>query len=69
MDILEVKHLKKEFDLIECSGVLHHMKNPSFGLSNLLGVLKPNGYMKLGLYSKFAREMVIEIREFIRRIN
>ncbi len=67
MDILEIKQLKQEFELIECSGVLHHMKDPNVGLSNLLGVLKPNGYMKLGLYSKYAREMVTKIRELINK--
>ncbi len=65
MDILEIKQLKKEFELIECSGVLHHMENPTLGLSNLLGVLKPNGYMKLGLYSKYAREIITRVRELI----
>lgn len=67
MDILEIKQLKQQFELIECSGVLHHMENPTIGLSNLLGALKPNGYMKLGLYSKYAREMIIKIREFINK--
>lgn len=67
MDILKIKQLKQEFELIECSGVLHHMKNPTVGLSNLLKVLKPNGYMKLGLYSKYAREMITKVRELINK--
>ena len=28
MDLLELDQLNKKFDLIECSGVLHHLKNP-----------------------------------------
>ena len=32
MDILEVSLLEEQFDVIECSGVLHHMNNPSKGL-------------------------------------
>ena len=40
MDILEVSLLEEQFDIILCSGVLHHMDDPSKGLKTLLGVLK-----------------------------
>ncbi len=66
MDILELPELNKRFDLIECSGVLHHMQNPSEGLSNLLNVIEPNGFLKLGLYSRYAREEILKARELIK---
>ena len=31
-DILKLPDLDTRFDIIECSGVLHHMKNPAKGL-------------------------------------
>ncbi len=65
MDILEVSLLKEKFDIIESSGVLHHMNNPSKGLEALLRVLKNNGFMKLGLYSELARQGVVKAREYI----
>ena len=66
MDLLELKSLNQRFDLIECSGVLHHMNNPTKGLSNLFDVLEPKGFLKLGLYSKYAREEILKARELIK---
>ncbi len=65
MDILEVNLLEEKFDVIECSGVLHHMKAPSEGLKALLGVLKTSGFLKLGLYSELARKHIVEGRNYI----
>ena len=67
MDLLELKSLNKIFDLIECSGVLHHMKDPPQGLSTLYDVLEPKGFLKLGLYSKYAREEILKAREIIKK--
>ena len=69
MDILEVELLKKNFDIIECSGVLHHMKNPLKGLDKLLSILNPNGFIKLGLYSELSRKDVVKAREHIFKKN
>ncbi len=66
MDLLELTSLNKRFDLIECSGVLHHMNEPSKGLSNLFDVLEPEGFLKLGLYSKYAREEILKARKIIK---
>ena len=66
MDILDLKKLNRKFGLIECSGVLHHMKDPIKGLSNLSDCLESNGYLKLGLYSKYAREKILKARKIIR---
>ncbi len=65
MDILEVSLLEEQFDIIECGGVLHHMDDPSKGLKALVGVLKNNGFLKLGLYSELAREDIVKARNYI----
>ena len=62
-DILEIKNLGKKFDIIECVGTLHHMEKPILGLEALLNLLKPNGFLKIGLYSKIAREPIINFRK------
>ncbi len=69
MDILEVSLLKEEFDVIECSGVLHHMNNPLQGLTVLVDVLNNNGFLRLGLYSELARKDVAKAREYIATKN
>jgi SAM-dependent methyltransferase len=64
-DILNLKKLKRKFDIIESIGVLHHMKEPLRGISILADLLEPHGFLKLGLYSKNARSHVSYARNFI----
>ena len=64
-DILNLKNLNRKFDYIECTGVLHHMKNPIEGWNILTDILETNGIMKIGLYSKLARKLL----EFKRKID
>lgn len=40
------------FDFILCYGVLHHTGNPQEGFSRLTKLLKPAGYLTVGLYSR-----------------
>jgi SAM-dependent methyltransferase len=61
-DILEMGGLEKRFDLIEALGVLHHMADPFAGWQILLGLLKPGGTMKIGLYSSVARRTLSRAR-------
>ena len=68
-DILELKKLGKQFDLIECSGVLHHMKDPEAGWKSILECLKPGGRMFIALYSEIAREPVVKSRQRIAQMG
>ncbi|QNJ04336.1 methyltransferase domain protein [Synechococcus sp. PROS-U-1] len=69
LDILDVNQLQDVYDLIECSGVLHHMHDPAKGLAALNSKLKPGGYIKIGLYSKLARQKVSSARALIRNLG
>jgi 2-polyprenyl-3-methyl-5-hydroxy-6-metoxy-1,4-benzoquinol methylase len=64
-DILEFSDFPMLFDVIECSGVLHHMEDPEQGLQCLSNLLSPTGVMKIALYSQTARKQVITFRELI----
>ncbi|MBM37757.1 MAG: hypothetical protein CMO97_01675 [Woeseia sp.] len=64
-DILDLKKLDKQFDIIESSGVLHHMKNPMTGWGTLKECLKPGGLIKIGLYSELARTEVRKLRTLL----
>lgn len=66
MDILELGLLEKKFDVIECGGVLHHMKDPLEGLEALTKVLKNKGFLKLGLYSELGRKEIVSARKYIK---
>lgn len=66
-DILELGDLGRQFDLIDCSGVLHHLADPLSGWRVLVGLLRPDGLMKIGLYSELARRSVVQGRALIAR--
>ena len=68
-DILQLKMLNKKFDIIESVGTLHHMKNPVQGLKILIDILEPHGFLKIGLYSKIARQNIFKIRKIIKKKN
>ena len=68
-DILHLKKLNKKFDVIESSGVIHHMKDPIEGLKILVEILEPHGFLRLGLYSELARQNVVKARKFIKDNN
>lgn len=62
-DILAAERLGQQFDLIECSGVLHHMADPEQGLQSLSKQLRPGGFIKVALYSRCARQRVTILRQ------
>ncbi len=68
-DILKLGMLDQQFDYIASMGVLHHMKEPMEGWRVLCGLLKPDGILAVGLYSKTARWAVAKAHEAIARGN
>ncbi len=64
-DILKLATIGRSFDVIDCSGVLHHMADPLEGWRILLTLLRPGGLMHLGFYSDAGRKDVIAARSFI----
>ncbi len=61
-DILALGSLDRRFDLIESSGVLHHLAAPYAGWRTLAGLLRPGGVMRLGFYSALARRDIPRAR-------
>ena len=61
-DILEIEALDRSFDVIESVGVLHHMGSPLAGWRALLDWLRPEGVMRIGLYSERARRSIVNAR-------
>jgi len=66
-DILDLDKLEQQFDMIICVGVLHHMEDPIQGWRKLLSCLKPDGVMKIALYSDLARQAIVECRQWIKQ--
>jgi len=67
--IERVNDLGTSFDQIVCTGVLHHLADPDFGLSALRNVLKPDGAMHLMVYAPYGRTGIYMLQEFCRRLG
>jgi SAM-dependent methyltransferase len=57
------------FDLISCTGVLHHLPEPPRGLAALRSVLGPHGAMSLMLYGRMGRLSIYAGQELMRLVN
>lgn len=68
-DLLEVASLGDRFDVILCTGVLHHMADPVAGLAALRDVLAPGGVMVLMLYGATVRTGVYILQDAFRRMG
>ena len=64
-DILKLGTLGRTFDVIETGGVLHHLHDPFAGWRVLLELLRPGGFMYLGLYSALGRQHIVNVRGLI----
>jgi 2-polyprenyl-3-methyl-5-hydroxy-6-metoxy-1,4-benzoquinol methylase/tetratricopeptide (TPR) repeat protein len=64
-DILKLASIGRDFDFIDASGVLHHLADPWEGWRVLLSLLRPGGFMQVGLYSSLARRRIVAARALI----
>ena len=57
LDIDDSNKILKEkyYDVIICSGVLHHTENPKKNFNKIVQLLKRDGIIVLGLYNKYGR--------------
>jgi tetratricopeptide (TPR) repeat protein/2-polyprenyl-3-methyl-5-hydroxy-6-metoxy-1,4-benzoquinol methylase len=62
-DVTAPERLGRSFDIIQAVGVLHHTADVLQSWRRLTTLLRPNGVMKLGLYSRIARRPVAAARE------
>jgi len=65
-DILELGDWNEKFHVIMSGGVLHHLDDPLRGWRNLIKLLKPNGLMKIGLYSERGRQHIVKGQEWVK---
>lgn len=64
-----VQDLDRQFDLIICTGVLHHLADPDTGLRALRSVLRPDGAMYLMVYAPYGRTGVYMLQEYCRKLG
>jgi tetratricopeptide (TPR) repeat protein len=63
-DIMHLQAIDRRFDLIEASGVLHHLADPYACWRILNSLLRPGGLMRIALSSDIARSGIDAAQEF-----
>lgn len=56
------------FDLVISNGVLHHTSDPYLAFKSIATLVKPKGYILIGLYHKYGR-LTTDLRRFIFRVT
>jgi SAM-dependent methyltransferase len=69
LPIESAAELNRSFDLIVCTGVLHHLADPEVGLRALRSALKQDGALYLMLYAPYGRVGVSMLQEYCRRLG
>lgn len=69
MSLLDVGELKRSFDLIISTGVLHHLPDPDAGLKALADVLNSRGSMAIMLYGTAGRAGIYMVQDILRQLG
>ena len=69
LPIERVREMGRSFDLVVCTGVLHHLPDPDHGLRALRDVLRPSGAMRLMVYARYGRAGIYMMQEYCRLLG
>jgi SAM-dependent methyltransferase len=69
LSITDVRTLGQTFDQIVCTGVLHHLPDPDFGLQALHDVLEPDGAMQIMVYARYGRTGIYMMQDYCRLLG
>ena len=58
----------EQFDVVLCNGVLHHTSDPRGGFESISRLVRPGGYLIVGLYNRYGR-LLLDARRFLFRLN
>lgn len=67
MNLFRPTFKRDTFDLVYCSGVLHHTAFPRRGFESIAQLVKPGRYIIIGLYNKYLR-FPTHVRRVISRV-
>ena len=63
IDLLDLPKLTRKFDVIESTGVLHHLRDPLEGSKALVECLQDGGIFHFSLYSELSRREIVRLRK------
>jgi SAM-dependent methyltransferase len=68
-DLREVGEIRTAFDLVICTGVLHHLRDPDEGMRALASVMAPHAALACMVYGATRRVGVYMMQEAFRRMG
>jgi SAM-dependent methyltransferase len=69
LPIENIAELGRSFDLIVCTGVLHHLPDPDLGLRALRAVLRQKGAMHVMVYAAYGRAGIYMMQQYSRLLG
>lgn len=64
MDLFDLGLKQESFEYVFCNGVLHHTADAYRAFKNLCQLVKPGGYITIGLYNTYGR-LLLDFRRWI----
>lgn len=68
MNLFRPVFAQETFDVVICNGVLHHTSQPYGGFRTLVSLVKPGGYLIVGLYHRYGR-IATDLRRALFRVS
>ncbi len=68
MNLFRPALFNEQYDVVLCNGVLHHTADPYGGFKGLVPLVKPGGYIIIGLYNTYGR-LFTDLRRHIFRLT
>ncbi|MCP4549987.1 MAG: methyltransferase domain-containing protein [bacterium] len=68
MNLFRPAFKPRSFDLVISNGVLHHTSDPLLAFKSIANLVKPNGYILIGLYHKYGR-LATDLRRVLFRLT
>jgi SAM-dependent methyltransferase len=67
MNLFRPALARESFDLVISNGVLHHTANPRLGFESIARLVKPGGFVLIGLYHRYGR-LITDARRMVFRL-
>lgn len=68
-DLFDNPFEENYFNIVWCSGVLHHTGDPKKGFETIITWLKPEGYVVIGLYNRYGRMRTVFRQKLFRLLS
>lgn len=68
MNLFQPALRRESFDVVISNGVLHHTSDPRLAFASIARLVRPGGYILIGLYHRYGR-LITDLRRWIFRLS